>query len=56
MNVNFCKFRGTVGTMWNILSMSMTLIIGLGIFHEVVTITQIIGICFAIVSVILLSL
>ena len=46
----------TVGTMWNVLSMIMTLGVGLFIFHESLTTTQIVGVCFAFVSIILLSL
>ncbi len=50
------QLLATVGTLWNVLSLGITLIIGLVIFHEVVTTTQIIGICFAIISIILLNL
>ena len=50
------QMLSTVGTLWTVLSMVMTIFIGLFIFHESLTTIQIVGICFAFVSVILLSL
>jgi multidrug transporter EmrE-like cation transporter len=50
------KLLAVVGTVWTILSLLMTLFIGLVIFHEPITTFQIVGIAFGLVSVILLTI
>lgn len=49
------KILSTVGTMWNLLSMVITLIVGLIIFKETLTTTQFIGLAFAFIAIILMS-
>jgi multidrug transporter EmrE-like cation transporter len=44
-----------VGTMWSVLSLLTTILIGVLIFGEKLSLTGIIGIIFAIISIILLS-
>jgi len=44
-----------LGTIWNVGYVFITLILGLVIFHEPVTLKQVIGILFAVLGVILLS-
>ena len=46
----------TVGTIWNLLSLLATLVVGLLIFHETLTTTQMVGVFLAFVSIILLSI
>lgn len=46
----------TVGTIWNLLSLVATLVVGLYFFHETLTTTQTIGVCLAFISIILLSI
>lgn len=50
------KLLAVVGTVWTVLSLLMTLFVGLVMFHEPITTTQIIGIVFGLISVILLTI
>lgn len=50
------KTLSTIGTTWNVLSMLTTLIVGVVIFKEVLTTTQIIGIILSFVSIVLISI
>jgi multidrug transporter EmrE-like cation transporter len=50
------QYLSTIGTMWNLLSMIMTLVIGIVIFNEQLTTIQIVGIGFALTSLIMLSI
>ena len=45
-----------VGTIWSLLSLITTLFVGIIIFHETLTVTQIVGLCFGVVAVVLLSI
>ncbi len=46
----------TVGTIWNLLSLIITLIVGMVIFKEAITPMQYVGIGFAMVAIVLMSL
>ena len=46
----------TVGTIWNLLSLVITLMVGMVIFKETLTTTQLVGVCLAFVAIVLLSL
>ena len=45
-----------VGTMWSVMSLLTTLFIGVVIFHETLTPVQIVGVLFAAIAIVLLSL
>ncbi len=45
-----------LGTVWNVLYMVLTLFVGLVLFKETITTMQMVGLCFAFVSIILMSL
>lgn len=44
-----------LGTIWNTLYAVITLVLALGVFHEAITIRQMVGLAFALVAIILLS-
>ena len=50
------KSISVTGTCWNVLSMVVTLVVGLAIFQETPTILKMVGIFLALVAVVLMSL
>jgi drug/metabolite transporter (DMT)-like permease len=49
------KMLATTGTAWFLLSLLATIAIGIGIFHEKVNSLQIMGICLALLALVLIS-